>query len=462
MQKNATLALRTVTLFLRFAVEFSDQGAPRRTPVISSIHFTPDDSLSRRIFHGDAPPQPSLPGQSLFTMREEMQHLQQQITSLQKSLGLNRGLRQRFEALYDASPLGLLTHDADECIIEANLTLANLLGVERDQLIGQHIGRFIAAQDHAHFIQHLTHLRDDVSGSQRRCTLTLTSAQQARIPVQMECTLYVANPYGANLIHSSILPLAKDNHSLTPQQQDELAHEARLTALGEMTAGLAHEISQPLTAIQSYAKSCLRLLRGDTDKHTQLPTILEEMGRQSERATRIISHLRDFASKHASHREITDLDKVVQLAINMMQVEFRDNNINVEVESPAQLPLVSADAIQLEQVVINLLRNASEAMKHNENEQSPRRLNIVLDRPNDTQVRITVSDTGPGIAPQHAGQITSPFYSTKEKGMGLGLAISRTIVESHGGTLSHINNDDGGATFIVTLAIDGSPNNLAD
>jgi len=448
---------------------------------IINSDITPQDPLSRRIFQGDDSLRLLHSTDTPNTLRKELRTLQKQNATLQRTLRLSNGLRQRFETLFDASPLGLFTHDADDQIMEANQTLATLLQTDRAQLIGQHIGRFIAPQDHALFIQHLSQLREPTSDGSAQCTITLLNPQKIHIKVQMESTLQTAYAHAAGIIHTQVSPLAnKDQPQLSNhpdasntalqkeinereraegqarQHQEELAHVARLNTMGEMASGLAHEINQPLTAINSYTKSCLRLLQGDEEKQARVPAILEQVCAQAQRAASIIRHLRDFVRKNASHREATDLSLVVQRAIDMMRSEFHKNDIILDIKAAPDMPPLTADAIQLEQVMLNLLRNASEAMSSAQNTGRNRNnLHISLNKLTPTQVRITTSDTGPGINPQNAKKIFTPFYSTKTDGMGLGLAISRTIVENHGGTLTHETNTEGGATFIFTLAIDG-------
>lgn len=457
---------------------------PRRTYAIKP-HFTPTDPLSRRIFQGDTPSKAIQSADTPLSLREEIKALQRQNATLQQTLRLSSGLRQRFETLFDTSPLGLFTHDAEGQIMEANLTLANLLQVKRAQLIGQHIGSFIAPRDHARFIHHLMQLQENTSHSAVQCTLTLITAQNTEVDVQMESTLQISGTDDANTIHSRIsLPetqpqqlteLANNNAQLQKeiserelaekqarQHQEELAHVARLNTMGEMTSGLAHEINQPLTAISSYAKSCIQLLAGGADKQEQIDHSLKQIGAQAQRAASIVRHLRDFVSKNTTHRKATNLTTVIKLASSMMHHEFQEHNISLDIEIADELPTLTADPIQLEQVAINLLRNASEAMCSPQHSAHPRRLHIKLDNPDATHVRVSISDTGPGIHPDIADRVSTPFYSTKTNGMGLGLAISRTIIEDHGGTLNHETNADGGATFIFTLAIDGKQANLID
>lgn len=451
----------------------------RRTHTINP-HHKAIDPLSQRIFKGDELPTSLQPAETLFSLRAELEELQKENDALQRSLQLSSGLRQRFESLFDEFPLCLLSLDDEENIVEANLTLARLLHMDRAQLIGQPISSIIDPQDHADFLQELSQAHNQKNTPHALGEVTLITAQQTPVKVQIESTLLHASAYSSATIHCRISPsqktepprhladLAISNAKLQKEinereqaeersrrHREELAHAARLKTMGEMASGLAHEINQPLTAIHSYAKSCLRLLKGDADKQAQVPFILEHVGKQAQRAASIVQHLRDFVSKNASHREATELSHVVQLAVRMMHSEFKKHGINLEIETESDLPTINADAIQLEQVLINLMRNACEAMSGDSSK--AHQLKIVLDKPRTDFVRIAISDTGPGIEADSAKKIATPFFTTKTNGMGLGLAISRTIVEDHGGKLTHENNANGGASFLFTLAIDGRP-----
>jgi C4-dicarboxylate-specific signal transduction histidine kinase len=247
------------------------------------------------------------------------------------------------------------------------------------------------------------------------------------------------------------------------QHQERLAHVARLNTVGEMTSGLAHEINQPLAAIASYTQGCLHRLRNTPDPAqlpAQLKGTLEQIVVQAQRAANIVQHLRNFVTKGKPLREPTDLAQVVRLAISMVRSEIMKNEIELNITQDENLPVIEADPIQIEQVILNLLRNASEALTEVPPEQ--RRLQIDInsqDYSTDPHyVSLAISDSGPGISSIDEDKVSTPFFSTKEDGMGLGLAISRTIIEDHGGRLQHIANRDGGATFYFTLAITGRRN----
>lgn len=234
--------------------------------------------------------------------------------------------------------------------------------------------------------------------------------------------------------------------------QEKLAHVARLNMVGEMTSGLAHEINQPLAAIASYTQGALLRLRKGEDAE-KVASILEQVIVQAQRAANIVQHLRNFVIKGKPHREPTDIALVVRRALSLVRNEVMKHAIELDVAPHEQLPLIEADAIQVEQVILNLLRNAVEAMS--EVPSGRRRLGIAVNASSEGGVVIAISDTGPGITDSVCGKISSPFFSTKPEGMGLGLAISRTIIEDHGGRLDHEPNPEGGTTFRFFLPARG-------
>jgi len=239
---------------------------------------------------------------------------------------------------------------------------------------------------------------------------------------------------------------------ITREHQERLAHASRLTTVGEMTSGLAHEINQPLAAIATYTQGCLYRIRAGEDPAV-IENILEQVVIQSQRAAKIVQHLRNFVTKGKPHREPTDVAKVVALAVSMVRNEIIKKQIELDISQPESLPVVEADPIQVEQVILNLLRNACEAM--NDTPPEARRLHVTLSCPDTEHIQVAIRDTGPGIASSDEDKISTPFFSTKDSGMGLGLAISRTIVEDHGGNLTHRSNPGGGATFEFTLTTGG-------
>jgi two-component system sensor kinase FixL len=236
--------------------------------------------------------------------------------------------------------------------------------------------------------------------------------------------------------------------------QSELVHMSRFTALGEMASTLAHEINQPLTAIANYLKGSRRILeRMEGEQVPLLRDAVNQAAEQALRAGQVIRHLREFVSRGESERHIESLPKLVQEASALALVGAKEKGVRVSFRLDPDAPLVLADRIQIQQVLLNLIRNAIEAMHD-----CPRRELVVSTTalPQDGLVEVCVKDTGTGLAPEVAAQLFQPFVTTKKHGMGVGLSICRTIVESHGGKIWAESKPDEGTTFRFTLrAVDG-------
>jgi two-component system, LuxR family, sensor kinase FixL len=230
--------------------------------------------------------------------------------------------------------------------------------------------------------------------------------------------------------------------------QAELIHMSRFTTLGEMASTLAHELNQPLTAAASYLNGVRRLL--DNFKTENLPMLRDAVERAAEQALRagqIIRRLREFVARGESERQIEDLRKLIEEASALALVGAKETGVRVSYEFDPQAVTVLADKVQVQQVLVNLMRNAVEAMQ----EVEQRELKVSTRRLDRETVQIDVADTGPGIAPEIATQLFQPFVTTKRHGMGVGLSISRTIIESHGGHLWVQARDGGRAMFHLTL-----------
>ncbi|HUA54211.1 MAG TPA: PAS domain S-box protein [Candidatus Sulfotelmatobacter sp.] len=228
--------------------------------------------------------------------------------------------------------------------------------------------------------------------------------------------------------------------------QAELMHNSRLSTMGQMASALAHELNQPLTAVINYAQASRRLL-GAGAGEDKLRPVLDKAVEQAGRAGQIIRRLRDFLEKGETERRLEDINKVVEEATALGLVGVKDTGVKVQLEIGRDMPSVMMDKIQIQQVVMNLVRNAVEAMEG----AARRELVIATTLNKDDQVEVAVLDTGPGLAPEVAAQLFQPFVSTKQKGMGLGLSICRTIVEAHGGRLGAAARDGGGTAFRFTL-----------
>ena len=232
--------------------------------------------------------------------------------------------------------------------------------------------------------------------------------------------------------------------------QSELVHISRLTAMGEMASTLAHELNQPLAAIANYLRGSRRLLEGASDeKSAAMRDALDKAGDQAMRAGHIIRRLRDFVARGESERRVESITKLVEEASALALVGVKDLGIRVQFQFKPEIDLVIADRVQVQQVVLNLIRNAMDAMETSQT----RDLVVAIAPAESGHVRISVTDSGSGISPEIAEQLFQPFITTKRHGMGVGLSISRAIVEAHNGRIWVEPNPTGGTIFHFTLAV---------
>jgi PAS domain S-box-containing protein len=224
------------------------------------------------------------------------------------------------------------------------------------------------------------------------------------------------------------------------EEQDKLAHVTRTQAMGELAAAIAHEVNQPLTAIVTNANFSLRQLRGSTANLDELRTAITEIVNDATRASAVISRIRGLLVKGSPRRMELDINKVIQEVITLLRNELTRNRVSLRTDFASNLPPVSGDPVQLQQVLINLVVNAIEAMR------------LYTDRTRELRIRsaknadgilVQVQDSGPGIKPELVDGIFEPFFTTKAEGIGMGLAISRSIIESHGGQLSLVSASQG-------------------
>jgi two-component system sensor kinase FixL len=230
--------------------------------------------------------------------------------------------------------------------------------------------------------------------------------------------------------------------------QSELVHVSRLSAMGELASALAHELNQPLSAISNYMKGSRRLLAGSTDANApKIEAALNRAAEQAIRAGDIIRRLRDFVARDASEKRVESLSKMIEEAGALGLSGAREQGVFLRFNLDPTSDLVLADRVQIQQVLVNLFRNALEAMAVS----THRELIAANTKAADDMIEVAISDTGPGFAGDALANLFQPFFTTKETGMGVGLSISRTILDSHGGRMWAETNGAGGATFRFTL-----------
>jgi len=232
------------------------------------------------------------------------------------------------------------------------------------------------------------------------------------------------------------------------EAQAELARVSRVTTMGELTASLAHEVNQPIAAAVTNANTCLRWLTRDHPDLEEAREAASRIVKDANRAADIISRVRLLFKKSTPQRELVDVNEAIREMIVLLRSEATRYNITVRMELAADLPRIMGDRVQLQQVLMNLIVNSIDAMKEVD---GARELAVKSQRTEKEEVLVSVSDTGVGLPPQQADQIFNAFFTTKPHGTGMGLRISRSIVESHGGRLWSADNSPRGASFCFTL-----------
>ena len=229
--------------------------------------------------------------------------------------------------------------------------------------------------------------------------------------------------------------------------QSEMLHVSRLTDMGQVAAGLAHELNQPLTAILNYTNAGLDIAdeRGDDE----LKSVFGKVAEQASRAGNIIRRLRAFIEKRGPNRTDEDITRTIDEAIRLGQINAAERGIKLRVLFEQGLPNVSIDRVQIQQVLINLMKNAAEAMDSSDR----RELTVTISHVAPDLVQVSVADTGPGISDDMTEKLFQPFVTTKATGMGMGLSICRGIIEAHGGRLWLESNPGGGATFRFNVPV---------
>ena len=255
------------------------------------------------------------------------------------------------------------------------------------------------------------------------------------------CELDYVNLYARDITETRAAEAEARRH------QTELVHVCRLSSMGEMATGMAHELNQPLAAIINYANGARRrFLHGASAEELSEP--LEQITAQAGRAARIIKRLREMVERHMPDRSSVNLNNMVHEVLSFMDFEIRKSSVEVQLDLATQLPEIRVDLVQMEQVVLNLVRNAVDALGEAGREPAIIRISTGEEA---AMLTLTVEDNGPGVPDETAAHLFEPFFSTKQTGMGMGLSISETIVADHDGRITYAPSRLGGAAFTIWL-----------
>ena len=352
-------------------------------------------------------------------------------------------------AVVESSHDAIVSKDLDGIITSWNKGAERLFGYAAEEAVGQNIALIIPPDRHdeeraiverltrGERVDHFETVRMRKDGRLLDVALTISPMKDA-----------AGRVVGASKLARDITERKRAEEALR-QAQADLAHMSRVTTMGELTASLAHEIKQPISAAMTNAKTCLRWLGRDEPDLAEGREAAARIVKDVTRAADIISRISLLFKKGALQRELVDVNELIREMIVLLRGEANRYSISIRTELAEHLPTVMADRVELQQVFMNLMLNGIDAMK----EASGGSQLTIKSEVEDGQVRISVSDSGAGLSPEQADQIFRPFFTTKDNGTGMGLPISRSIIESHGGRLWAAGAPGRGATFQFTLSV---------
>ncbi|HMM64770.1 MAG TPA: PAS domain S-box protein [Mesorhizobium sp.] len=388
-----------------------------------------------------------LAGGLIVWMGEMLIHARRAIDKTEAALNAREA---HLRILFDTAPDATVVIDKDGAITSFNKAAVRQFGYSEEEAFGRNVSLLMPEpyrREHDGYIhRYLSTGEKRIIGIDR----VVVGQRKDGSTFPMKLAVGEIKTSGGTYFAGFIRDLTEREESAARLQevQTELARLARVNELGEMASTLAHELNQPLAAIANYTQGCVRLLgQMDDTLATRMREALEETARQSLRAGEIIRHLREFVTRGETEKTSQDIRKLVEEAGALALMGSRERGIRSVFDFAPGAELVTADRVQIQQVLINLMRNAMEAMRDSER----RELVVRTAADGKDRVLVEVSDTGPGISEEIQARLFQPFVTSKPGGMGIGLSISKRILEAHGGDLTAYRNADGGATFRFTL-----------
>lgn len=368
-----------------------------------------------------------------------------------ESAGAVPGQTPDYVELFEQAPAGYMLLDAEGCIEQINGPGAALLGWAPSWLAGKFFVRWVAVEDKQRFRAYRQNLcgREDCSS----LDLRIKNRQGRFISLRLEGRRQTATDDGA--ADCGCLMLDRTDEQQTAREvrhlHAQLQRATRLQTAGELATSLAHELNQPLATVVLNCESALRLLNSGSGADCEFAESLSQAVEAASFASEVVGHLRGFLRDSGESRELCTLSALVRGAATLIAGEARDHDVELQLDIDEDMATVRADPVHIEQVLVNLTHNSIEAIAGDRNAGRADGITIRARQASPEQVQVSVVDTGPGLSASELDKLCSPFHTTKRDGLGLGLAISRTIIDAHGGRLWASDQSGAGASVHFTL-----------
>jgi len=352
------------------------------------------------------------------------------------------------ETIFNSSSDGIVIFDFKGKIISVNPATENIFGYQKEELMQLDLDAIIPAKNNKFLENIITNssikpINSEGIGKHKDGYI---------LPLYLSITKFFRNEIIFSIIIVRDLTEQKRWDKREQEHLDELTHIARLNLVGEIVSEMAHEVNQPLTAIANYSQTCLNIINNDVHNKDKLIEVLNKSHAQVLKAGQIIHRMRDLINSKKLQGNNADINKLINDAICLCGSALKQNSVMIKLELKEKLPSLQIDSIQIEQVLINIIRNSLDALTSSPRT-TPKKLSIQTKKKNEDYLEIRIKDNGPGIEKDVQEKIFTPFYTSKENGMGLGLSICRSILDAHSGILYFNSLPGKGTTFYLSLPI---------